>query len=52
MPLDGDFDAAAPDRRPVRHIERDTLVVIENAEPHLCVPPLISNRLPACPIAF
>ena len=32
--LDGDLDAAAPDRRPVRHVERDALVIIENAEPH------------------
>ena len=49
MPLDGDFDAAAPDRRPVRHIERDTLVVIENAEPHRCVPPLFRTGCQPAP---
>ena len=34
MALDGDFDAAAPYRRPVRHVECDTLVIVENAQPH------------------
>src|SRR5437763_2027405 len=32
--LHGDLDAAGADRRPIRHLERDALIIIENAEPH------------------
>src|SRR5579862_3284461 len=32
--LDGDLDAARPHRRPIRHVERDALVIVQNAEPH------------------
>src|SRR5204863_186729 len=36
--LDRDLDATVLDRRPVRHLERDALIIIQNAEPH-CWPP-------------
>src|SRR5205814_6347724 len=36
--LHGDLDAAGAHRRPIRHIERDALIIIENAEPHDVTP--------------
>src|SRR5947207_5092670 len=36
--LYGDLDAAGAHRRPIRHIERDALIIIENAEPHDVTP--------------
>src|SRR6266478_5725607 len=32
--LDRDLDTAAPHRRPIRHIERHTLKIVENTKPH------------------
>jgi hypothetical protein len=34
MAFDGNLDGAVPHRRPIRHVEGDALVIIEDAEPH------------------
>src|SRR5215472_10709108 len=42
--LDGNLDSPIPYRRPIRHIERHALVIVENAEPH--------HRLPLLPRSY
>ena len=32
--LDRDLDAARPNRRPIRHVERDALVIVKDADAH------------------